>query len=63
MCMQHTQALRKRESRRSQHTLTEPGSQQHSNGTKKAQSGAKAGTNYQGSPDHETGYPPDQTLV
>lgn len=63
MCMQHVQALRKRESHRSQRTLREPGSRQHSNRTKRAQSGAKAGTRDQSSPDHETGYPPGQTLA
>lgn len=63
MYTHRTEALRKRESRRSQRTLAEPGSQQHLNCTKRAQSGAKAGTHYQGSPDHETGSPPGQTLA
>lgn len=63
VCMQHIQAPRKGEPGPSQHTLTEPGSQQHSNCTRRIQSEAKAGTKYQSSPEHEAGCHPGQTLV
>lgn len=50
VCMQRIQALRKGEPDWSQHTLTEPGSQQHSNCTWRTQSEAKASTKYWGLP-------------